>query len=92
MAYRRALKEDLDWVTMKALEMERHRKYSTTTDLADQVDLYLAGKPVTVGPPGVLYGVRTFARKNRGLVTAALAVIVALLIGLVVSVQPVTRQ
>jgi len=38
---RRQLKGDLDWITMKALEKDRTRRYATASQLADDIDFYM---------------------------------------------------
>ena len=47
----RALEGDLDWITMKALEKDRVRRYETAHDLALDVRRHLRDEPVTAGPP-----------------------------------------
>ena len=44
---------------------------------------YLAGDAVLAAPPGVTYRMRKFVRRNRVVVSAAGAVAVALMIGLI---------
>src|SRR5215475_8070482 len=41
------LRGDLDWITMKALERDRARRYGTPTELAADVERFLAKQPVT---------------------------------------------
>jgi hypothetical protein len=40
----RSLRGDLDWITMKALEKERGRRYQTATAFADDLRAHLAGQ------------------------------------------------
>jgi serine/threonine protein kinase/formylglycine-generating enzyme required for sulfatase activity len=79
----RELRSDLDWITMKALEKERGRRYESAAEFGRNVSLYLRGQPVPVGPPGLAYRVRKFVRRNRGPVIAASIVLATLLLGLV---------
>ena len=60
------LRNDLDWVVMKALEKDRTRRYETANGLAADVRRYLAGQPVLAHPPGTLYQLGKFARRNPG--------------------------
>ncbi len=48
----RELKGDLDWITMKALEKDRVRRYETAHGLALDVQRHLDDEPVLAGPPG----------------------------------------
>ena len=59
------LRGDLDWVTMKALEKDRTRRYQTANALAADVRRHLAHEPVSAGPPSVAYRARKFARRHR---------------------------
>ena len=78
----RSLQGDLDWIAMKALEKDRTRRYDSATGLAQDVERYLKHEPVLAGPPGRVYRVRKFVRRNRGLVTGAALVGAALLAGI----------
>ncbi len=74
---------DLDWIVMKALEKDRTRRYETANSLALDVQRYLGDQPVEACPPSTVYRLRKFARRNRGLVLAASAVLLALVAGIV---------
>ncbi|MBS0263583.1 MAG: tetratricopeptide repeat protein [Planctomycetes bacterium] len=74
---------DLDWIVMKALEKDRTRRYATASDLAADIERYLRHEPVEAGPPGTLYRLRKFIRRNRSVATVALVVGVAMLVDVV---------
>ena len=59
-ALRRQLRGDLDWITMKALEKDRTRRYSTASQLADDIERYLSSQPVMAGPPSARYRIQKF--------------------------------
>jgi non-specific serine/threonine protein kinase/serine/threonine-protein kinase len=80
---RRQLRGDLDWVTMKALEKDRTRRYSSTPEFAADVERHLKHQPVLASPPSTAYRVRKFVKRHRMGVAAALAVTLALVAGLV---------
>ena len=70
------LRGDLDWITMKALEKDRTRRYETVKDLAQDIGRYLADEPIEARPPSKLYRARKFVRRNRtALVIAACALL-----------------
>ncbi len=77
------LSNDLDWVVMKALEKDRTRRYETANGLAADVRRYLAGQPVLAHPPGKLYQLNKFARRNPGLLVSSGLLLASLLVGLV---------
>jgi len=77
------LEKELDWVVMRCLEKDRAGRYQTASALARDVQRYLANEPVTARPAGRTYRVRKFVRRNRVVVLASAAVLLALLLGLV---------
>ncbi|MHC4526467.1 MAG: tetratricopeptide repeat protein, partial [Planctomycetota bacterium] len=81
----RLLTGDLDWVVMKALEKDRTRRYETANELAQDVERHLRDEPVVAGPPGAVYRLRKFIRRNRALVTSVAVVLVVLMAGIVAS-------
>ncbi len=79
---KRALRGDLDWIVMKALEKDRSRRYETANGFAADVRRHLAYEPVQAAPPNRAYRLRKFVRKHRGAVVAASLIVVALLAGI----------
>ena len=68
----RALAGDLDWITLKALEKERDRRYQTATELATDIERHLSNRPVSASPPSRVYLARKFMRRHRlGVIFAA---------------------
>ncbi|HZV07428.1 MAG TPA: serine/threonine-protein kinase [Gemmataceae bacterium] len=81
----KAVRGEVEWIVMKALEKDRTRRYDTAIGLARDIQRYLADEPVEAGPPSATYRLRKLAWKHRqGLATAA-ALGVLLLAGAVVS-------
>jgi eukaryotic-like serine/threonine-protein kinase len=77
------LRNELDWIVMKALEKDRSRRYETANGFATDVLRYLSGEAVQAHPPSVTYRLKKFVRRNKVQVTAASLVILALLAGIV---------
>lgn len=69
-ALARVLRQDLDWITQKALEKDRVRRYGSAAELAGDIRRFLAGGAVVARPPSTGYRVRKFVRRNRGTVVA----------------------
>ena len=67
----KALRGDLDWITMKALEKDRTRRYQTANALAMDLRRHLRNEPITAGAPSWLYRARKFGRRYRAGVTVA---------------------
>jgi len=82
------LRGDLDWITMKALEKDRTRRYGSPAELAADLGRYERHEPVLAGPPGSGYRARKFVRRHRVGVAAGAVVILALAgFGIVMAVQ-----
>src|SRR5215470_2581456 len=77
----RAVRGDLDWIVMKALEKDRNRRYETAIAFAADVQRYLADEPVLACPPSAGYRLGKFLRRNRGPVLAAALILLALIGG-----------
>jgi len=78
-----ALRGDLDWIVMKALEKEKDRRYASASELAADVGRYLANQPVVARPISRVYWTRKFIKRHKVGVAAIAAVFVALVIGIV---------
>jgi serine/threonine protein kinase len=74
---------DLDWITMKALEKDRTRRYETANGFAADVLRYLSGEPVLAHPPSTAYRLKKFVRRNRPQVIAASMIVGIMVLGLV---------
>jgi non-specific serine/threonine protein kinase/serine/threonine-protein kinase len=73
-ALERELRGDLDWITMRALEKDRTRRYGSPSELAADIRRHLRHEPVVASPPSVAYRVRKFVRRHRiGVAVGALA-------------------
>jgi len=74
----RQIRGDLDWITMKALEKDRTRRYGSPSDLAADVERYLHNQPIVARPPSTVYKARKFVRRHRFGVAVATAIAVLL--------------
>jgi tetratricopeptide (TPR) repeat protein len=77
---RRLVDGDLNWITAKALEKARERRYASVAELASDIERYVEHRPVLASPPSGLYRARKFVRRQRSAVlgTAAGSVFIAL--------------
>ncbi len=81
----RRLRGDLDWITLKALDKDRIRRYQTAHALAEDIERHLNNEPVSAGRPGTLYRFQKLVRRNKGVFAAAAVVVAALVLGAFVS-------
>ncbi|HEY1203798.1 MAG: serine/threonine-protein kinase [Bryobacteraceae bacterium] len=85
------LDHELDWITMKALEKERTRRYETANGLVRDLQRYLAGEPVEAAPPSAAYRIGKLARRYRIWLATAAAFAAVLIGGVVVSTWMAVR-
>ncbi|MCE9582068.1 MAG: serine/threonine protein kinase [Planctomycetes bacterium] len=64
---------DLRLIALKALEKERSRRYPSAEALAEDVDRFLAGEPVSARPPSIPFLARRWAKRHPASVAAAVA-------------------
>lgn len=78
-----ALRGELDWIALKAIEKDRSRRYETVNGLARDVERYLSGDLVEARPPSNVYRLRKFVRRNKGQVIAGGLLLLSMTAGIV---------
>jgi serine/threonine protein kinase len=84
---RRALLGDLDWIVMKTLEKDRTRRYSSSHELAMDIQRHLANEPVLAGSPGAACHARKFVRRRSLGVAFVASLLPVLAVGLTTSLS-----
>ncbi|MGQ0720934.1 MAG: protein kinase domain-containing protein [Candidatus Eiseniibacteriota bacterium] len=87
----RDLKGELQWITLRALEKDPERRYSSAAEFAADIRRHLTDEPVLAGAPTATYRIRKFVRRHRGGVAAATLVLAAILAGGIASTVSLTR-
>ncbi len=77
-AVRQHLKGDLETIVAKALEKDKSQRYGSAVELGADLRRFMADEPILARPPSATYQLRTFARRNKVAVGAAIAVVAAL--------------
>lgn len=77
------LRGDVETIVAKALEKDRARRYASAAELATDLRRWLANEPILARPPSALYHLGKFARRHKALVGGTLAVVAALVLGLI---------
>ena len=80
---------DLDWITLKAMEKDRTRRYATVDAIAADVRNHLTNQPVSAAPPGILYRAKKFARRNRQVLVALGLIGLVLVGGLLIAIMSI---
>jgi non-specific serine/threonine protein kinase/serine/threonine-protein kinase len=89
------LSGDLDWITMKALEKDRERRYGTASTLAADIERYLENRPVLARPASAGYRLRKYVRRNRAtvaVVAGAFAVLIVFAISQALQLRRTTHE
>jgi serine/threonine protein kinase len=60
-----AIRGDLDWIVVKAIEVDRARRYQTVNSLVMDLGRYLSNQAVLARPPSRVYLIGKFVRRNR---------------------------
>jgi serine/threonine protein kinase len=90
-----SLRGDLDWITLKALEKDRDRRYGTPSGLASDVDNYLADRPVLARPASAGYRLQKYVRRNLAavaVVSSVLLLLVAFAVVQTIQLRRITRE
>jgi serine/threonine protein kinase len=90
-ALAQAVRGELDWIVMKALDKDRNRRYQTAGALAHELQRYLNDEPVEACPPSSIYRLQKLARRNKAALLSAALIAVALIAGTVASVSQAVR-
>jgi serine/threonine protein kinase len=86
-----AVRGELDWIVMKALEKDRRRRYETANDFAADIMRHLTDQPVEACPPSAWYRFGKLARRNRVALVTSAVVATALVLGTAVSTGEAIR-
>jgi serine/threonine protein kinase/Flp pilus assembly protein TadD len=79
----RQLRGDVDRIVLKSLEKDPQARYASAAAMADDVQRYLDGKPISAQPPRLSYRFGKFLRRNRTVVSvgAGAALLVLAMVG-----------
>jgi serine/threonine protein kinase/Tfp pilus assembly protein PilF len=75
----RQLRGDLDLIVLKSLAKDPDVRYSSAAAMADDLQRYLDGKPITAQPPSLLYRLEKFLYRNRAVAAVIAAAALAVL-------------
>ena len=82
----RRLHGELDWITLKAMDKDRTRRYQTAYALAEDIQRYLNQEPVLAGPPSTIYKFRKFAARNKGVFVSVATIAVVVVLAAIISI------
>jgi len=71
---------EFDWICSKATAQNLSERYQSVAALADDLERYLSGRPITAAPPSAVYQAKKLIARHKS-ATLAIVVVVAILIG-----------
>ncbi|MCU0918219.1 MAG: WD40 repeat domain-containing serine/threonine-protein kinase [Planctomycetes bacterium] len=78
---------ELDWITLKAMDKDRTRRYQTAHALAEDIQRHLNQEPVLAGPPSAVYKLRKFISRNKAFFASVTVIAAVMVLAVVVSVH-----
>ncbi len=82
-----SLKDDLDWVVMKAIEKDVSRRYENIGEFASDIKRFIDGESVTARPPSKLYHFKKIVGRNRLLACSIAAITTTLIVATCISLS-----
>jgi tetratricopeptide (TPR) repeat protein len=89
------LRGDLDWITIKALEKDRARRYGAPSELEADIRRHLNHEPVEARPASAGYRLRKYARRHRvavGVVAGLVLLLAAFSVLQALQLHRITRE
>ena len=89
------LRGDLDWITLKALDRDRARRYGTPAELAADLGRYLRNEPVVARPASLVYRTKKYIQRHKfGVAVAAAAALLLIAFGVIqaIELRRITRE
>lgn len=89
---RKRVPEELEWICLRCIEKDRARRYPTAQALADDLDRYLAGRPIEARPASLAYRLRKLVRRNRWAWGSGAAVFLVVVVALAIFLSQSARH
>jgi serine/threonine protein kinase len=89
------LRGDLDWITLKALERDRARRYGTPAELAADLGRYLRNEPVIARPASLAYRTKKYVQRHKfgvAATTAAALLLIAFAVMQTIQLRRISRE
>jgi eukaryotic-like serine/threonine-protein kinase len=89
------LRGDLDWITLKALEKDRSRRYGTPSELSADIGRYLRNEPVTARPASPAYRAKKYVQRHKfgvAAVSAMALLLIAFGVMQAIELRRITRE
>ena len=82
-----SLRGDIETIVNKALEKDKERRYASASALVADVRRFLNNEPIAARPASALYQIRIFARRNKAMFSAIVAVVLISITAAIISTR-----
>ena len=89
--WNRYIPHDFQTIVLKCVSEFPHERYSTAKELAEDLECFLEGRPIQASPPSWLSRAGKWAKRRRGVVAAAAAVLFVTVTGAITSMIMVSH-
>jgi non-specific serine/threonine protein kinase/serine/threonine-protein kinase len=89
---KRQLRDELEWIPLKAMRKERSARYATASEFAQDIENYLKRRPLLAGPESRRYRVKKFVRRNKVALSVAAAFVLMLAAATVTYVRGIRAE
>lgn len=87
----RALRGEIDWIVLKALDKNPNRRYDSAAAFAKDIQRYLANQPIEASPPSWTYRASKFVVANRTLIAIVAGFMLLLAVATLISFMQASR-
>jgi serine/threonine protein kinase/TolB-like protein/Tfp pilus assembly protein PilF len=88
----RQLRGDLDAIVLKALDKEASNRYQNAAAFAEDVECYLARKPIRARPARIIDRLHKFALRNKAAVIVAAMALAAIIVTVAYTIRQAATQ
>jgi tetratricopeptide (TPR) repeat protein len=88
----RQLRRELEWIPLKAMRKDRTQRYRAASELADDIDNYLNGRPLLAGPESRVYRAKKWAARYRIPLLASAAAFIIVVAGATAYLRGIKRE
>ncbi len=81
----RRMRRELEWIPLKAMRIDRTRRYRSACEFSEDIHNYLNGLPLIAGPEAATYRLGKFVRRHWVVVAVVTALIIGLTTGLIIT-------
>jgi len=88
-------RNELDWITLRAMEKDRTRRYQSASELAADIKRYLSDEPVLARRPSMSYQMRKLVVRHKyrfGLVAGLILVLAGFMVTTMIQATRIARE